>query len=777
MSNLDDFRLADVVLDEPKNTSQFIERQFPSHYREDGRELIELVREYYRFLESETNQSIYNIRRATQYRDIDTTLERMLVFFKNKFLNGLFFDEDTRFIVKHILDLYRRKGSREGIELFFKLFFEEEVDVYFPSFDMFKPSQSKWKEGKYVQLSAVTNIEVFRDVVNKKIFGSISAAEAFVDNVIFINIRSSVIPVLFISGAKGQFQEFDAIFSLDPFAEYGSVYGSLNRVDLERIDTGLFSGSNRVGDRVNILSSSEGLGAKGRISAISEDFTGEISFTIENGGFGYTVDSPSSDSQVIISEQLLFLENPNREYIIEERIKQTNSFGVEVIGIIVGQKVDSIGVILDDSAPDASDPNYFFETGFDFETIDRDVNITRSVLFITEFNDSSNFEVGELSNAQTVTIVTDIIEDFLNVPIDAANFNDFSLTPFSGANTVNLSTDLNEAFAPQTFEIGTISGLKSINPGSSYQSDVFILVKETLFSRTNIRNQILNIIPTNVNFFIGDIITQQRQFTTFEGDPIAITVRGRIVGISGNNLFITPLTLQQFISSEVQIINSVPTIVPIPIFKEGINIPVTVTSISTDFAPRQLGFNAEIRGDVTLSTGKITDVELVDSGFGYIKGERVLILNTDKQDRLLNSLSEAQSNTEIEEIQGELDRIGLNGDAFGIAMVNNQGKTEGRWVSFESHINQEKVIQDSFFYQDYSYEIQTSVSPIIFEETYRNLVHPSGLKLFSKFAKIETINNDIDIERLLVQNFGNELDISDVIETANTGFNYLILEE
>ncbi len=46
-----------------KLISFHIERQFPAIYREDGQELVQFVKEYYKFLETNTSQSLYNGRR------------------------------------------------------------------------------------------------------------------------------------------------------------------------------------------------------------------------------------------------------------------------------------------------------------------------------------------------------------------------------------------------------------------------------------------------------------------------------------------------------------------------------------------------------------------------------------------------------------------------------------------------------------------------------------------------------------------------------------------
>ena len=83
-------------------------------------------------------------------------------------------------------------------------------------------------------------------------------------------------------------------------------------------------------------------------------------------------------------------------------------------------------------------------------------------------------------------------------------------------------------------------------------------------------------------------------------------------------------------------------------------------------------------------------------------------------------------------------------EAIGFAVVRSQGITEGQWISFDSHINQEKVIQDSDFYQDYSYQLIVDVEPNKYEDIYRSIMHPAGIKLFTTFGQTSFINIDID---------------------------------
>jgi len=227
-------------------------------------------------------------------------------------LNGIFFDADTPFIIKHILSLYRRKGSKEGIELFFALFFQSEVNIYFPSDDIFKPSNSEWIVGNYLQLYPISSHSKLPTIKGIKIFGSLSNAEAFVDNVYLITINNSTIPIIFISNVKGNFKRFDTIYSNQPELIVGELYGSLREVILDQNIE--FTTENEIGDRVEIKSDS-GINGLGRVTKVTQNLSGEVEFNIINGGFGYTV----ANTDIILSDQTLFLETSGEGFFINEK--------------------------------------------------------------------------------------------------------------------------------------------------------------------------------------------------------------------------------------------------------------------------------------------------------------------------------------------------------------------------------------------------------------------------------------------------------------------------
>ena len=132
-----------------------IASQFPSIYREEGSFLVDFITAYY------THFDATNDRDIPKLKDIDTTLTTFLVYYKKKYLADLPIDTvvDTRFIIKHISDLYKRKGSEESLRLLFRLFFDEDIDVFYPSTALLKPSDSVFGGDTYLEMLPVYTID------------------------------------------------------------------------------------------------------------------------------------------------------------------------------------------------------------------------------------------------------------------------------------------------------------------------------------------------------------------------------------------------------------------------------------------------------------------------------------------------------------------------------------------------------------------------------------------------------------------------------------------
>lgn len=707
-----------------KLISFHIEKQFPALYREDGPELVQFVKEYYKFLETADNQSIYNSRRLFEYRDIDTTLNRFLLFFKNKYLADLTFDDNTvRLVVKNILGLYRRKGTQGGLELFFRLFYNEEIKVYYPSRDILKPSDSRWRSGRYLQMipndgiftaSRAQRTYTYNDIVGKTIVGGASRAKATVDKINFVLISNTLVPIIFINdntadfiGLESIFSEFDGV----PIS-FGVINGSLTAIDIDENYRGTLN--NQIGDPVTFRTSPDGIGAHGLITEVTENFTGIVEYNIADGGWGYSIDT----TKLLVSNQIIFLDNTGGKFNILETLE--DSAGNR--GVVIGQNDISVGIRMEEGDE--------FSNAEIITTVDRDVNVNITVLspdaevrlvgkngsspgpLYPDTANTADVILAEITNAETVSLIFDVIGDYANVALNSSNYNDPPAEqPMSGTeDPVTISTVLSNAFDLTPVEIGTIVGFNNIDPGGDYVNDVFALAYDTRITLFTKKNQLITLEDTPATLSIGNEIQQG-------------SIRGKVISISDSTLTVRPYSYTGFVDTS-----------PITFGGSSWN----VVSVITDFSSEEIsGLNAQIDTTTSFGVGNITKVSIVDSGYGYADGKRVEII----------------------------DKNG-NVAAVGTTSSRGQGSAGGYWSSLHSHLNgytktvasdgvdayfdAGKRIHDNDYYQEFSYEIQSKIGIGVYEEPLKELTHVAGTKVFGKFNLEELLGSGVNISSLSI---------------------------
>lgn len=283
-----------------KKISSLIEKQFPAYYRENGPVLVAFIVEYYKWMES-TNNTLYHTRRILDYKDIDETVDRFILYFKEKYLKDIQFSTNTdiRKLLKHTLDLYRAKGTERAIDLLFRLVFGVGAEVYYPAFDLFKTSDGTWRKPRYLEVELNENNSRFAD---KQVRGIESGATAFVEKVIRRTVADRLVDILYISAINGNFITNEVIVvDGDEVLENEriKITGSLTAIDIDINGVGF---GYEVGDIVD-LTSDKGRQAKGRITSV-EDVSGLVNFELINGGYGF-----NGNAEVIISEKVLTLAN------------------------------------------------------------------------------------------------------------------------------------------------------------------------------------------------------------------------------------------------------------------------------------------------------------------------------------------------------------------------------------------------------------------------------------------------------------------------------------
>jgi hypothetical protein len=309
------------MTDITKTVSHLIESQFPAYYRENGAELVAFIKAYYEFLESTDKYSVKMSKQMFELTDIDESLTSFVSHFQNKFLSDFpsIITTDKRFAIKHIIDLYSSKGSKNSLELLMKLLYNQEVDVYYPSDDIIKPSDSLWFRPQYLE---VTKSARNRTYLNNQITGSSSGAKGFVESVVTKRINGKLIDVLYLSDVQGQFSYGEQITDDGFLSGSPTVIGSLTNVDL--IQGGR---DNNIGDILDVVTTQAQHG-KVRVTATA-DFTGKVDLNIVDGGYGFTSAYMAGTSEFVanttksyVSTSVINVNNANNSFILYEPVLQ-----------------------------------------------------------------------------------------------------------------------------------------------------------------------------------------------------------------------------------------------------------------------------------------------------------------------------------------------------------------------------------------------------------------------------------------------------------------------
>ena len=695
--------------------SNFIENQFPSFYRDEGRNFVLFMKAYYEWLESSQNP-IYHSRNLLNYSDIDNTLESFLEYFQKKYIYGVPSNViiNKRFLVKHILDVYRSKSSIQGYKLLFRMLYNEDLEVYLPGRDILRASDGTWIEPKYLEVTYSNNLS---NLIEKEIQGVLSSTTAVVENYITESYNSNILNTLFISNVspkKGSFLPGEKIVlktqisNTQAILQAPTVIGSLNTLEIINGGQGFSVGNiikiakRQVSNTSNVIS----FGENGflRVSNTARAF-GSIYFDINNGGSGFTVNS-----------------------------------------------------------------SVFIYKG------DGDTT-----------GNGASFDIGSVSDVNIITYNTDLILNYANLAIDSSSYG------LPGNTSANQSTALEDCLSYDTNSFGKISSLTNIETGNSYTNSVTTFVR-TVLTSNGIEGSVSydttsNTITGTTTIFDSifannDVIGLQAN--TSNNDTIEYQVIKEVTNSTQIILYSPPNNN----STASAIYTAAPTILPAN-FAPYENIMVTEDGSI-------VGENENILGLVSSGNDVISSVEVLDSGKGYVEGELVyaylqgglntptiltsgtnyvngelivfsgggttssangfITTNANGSITSLSLTDQGSGYTEIPNIRIKsangsgatftttINEFNTASTVIGRVRKNGIGVGRGYWSTTRGHINSDKYIQDSYYYQDYSYELEIAKSFDKYKDIIYQSFHIAGSELFGKYLKINVANSLLSID-------------------------------
>tara|TARA_Y100000310_G_scaffold310839_1_gene356511 strand:+ start:14315 stop:17806 length:3492 start_codon:yes stop_codon:yes gene_type:complete len=128
---------------------------------------------------------VQTIQQLLEYANIDNTIYDFLDEFRNQFMNAipntLASGASKRNLLKSIKELYTAKGTSEGHKFFLRMLLDEEATIYYPNVDMLRVSDGDWVFKSFIRVSPAAGV-IGDEIVGQKITGQTSEATAIVMN-------------------------------------------------------------------------------------------------------------------------------------------------------------------------------------------------------------------------------------------------------------------------------------------------------------------------------------------------------------------------------------------------------------------------------------------------------------------------------------------------------------------------------------------------------------------------------------------------------------------
>jgi hypothetical protein len=727
-----------------KNISPFIAQQFPGFYMESGKNLVAFVRAYYEWLESEGNTIGY-ARSLLDYNDIDRTEQQFIDQFRKTYLSSIPKDivTDERLLVKHILDLYRSKGSKRAIELLFRILFNEDIDVYVPGEYLLRPSDGEWTRIRYIE---TTSHPKLAQLIGRTISSSDGTSLAVVENSFRKVVNGKTISVIYLSAVRGQFKYGDKIIcdGLIDIDDAPIITGSLTAVAIENGGAKF-----NTGDILSIKGS--GVDGKARVASVRDE-NGKVRFSIINGGSGFSI-NPNITVRTTLN---LVIENLVGEFSVGSSVQSTTT-GAN--GNIVFANTSYL-TLVDFSTSPQFVPGLTITDGIATATIRETFGGGGS---------GASFQIGDLINKEILFLNQDIISDYLGTQIEtqiqvniSSPTGNFTVgnRAVSSANTCTLQIQyrntntaiIGEKYSNTSLGIANLyvynsdAGLIYVTGSESDLTSANLVVGSIFVGNTSgsiielLNTPVKEITTGNGTIFLtnSSVIVANINFNSSYYVPTATVIDSGNTAVNATIVSQSSLTTWNFpeplldISNLDKRIDAVLNIYELEVGTisalkninpgEGYSSPPYVDIIQSDVALLgEIADNGGIKGhNATISTqvsneqGVVTAVDVYDSGFGYVPGESIF-----------------------------LTKDGREFSVSGIAVIDTDGKGAGYYVGKRGFLSDIMKIQDSKYYQIYSYEIVAKRMIDTYEKLVNDLVHPAGYKLFGRYRSLELMEGDV----------------------------------
>lgn len=121
-------------------TSYFIPQQVPQFVLAEYPAFVEFLQAYYDWYNEQPLGSLQTLT------DIDTTVDSFIRYFKKELDESGVLNDNNRFYLRNLKQLYKAKGSKASFKFLFKLLYDLDSEIEHPWDYTFKTSDGRWKQ-------------------------------------------------------------------------------------------------------------------------------------------------------------------------------------------------------------------------------------------------------------------------------------------------------------------------------------------------------------------------------------------------------------------------------------------------------------------------------------------------------------------------------------------------------------------------------------------------------------------------------------------------------
>lgn len=318
---------------------------------------------------------------------------------------------------------------------------------------------------------------------------------------------------------------------------------------------------------------------------------------------------------------------------------------------------------------------------------------TSANVLATSSGSGATFQIGTLNNEELVSLNTDVILLYENVVLNAADYG-------AGLHHANSATTLLAALNYTSVELGTIASLTGVNPGSDYSFAPIVYIYEPLTIDYFEEDYIFHISQPTGIFQVGESISQPN-----------VGAVGIVKSADSISVHVQRIQFENFWLANNHIHDS-----SYLLHGSSSGATANLDSYISDALSPSIGQNAEVIANTEVANGTVTALEVISSGFCFNQGDIATFASSD----------------------------GLRkGTAF--AVLNNQGVSPGYYKDRKGWTSADQKLLDSYYWQQYSYDIKSAISPNLYESMLKSLLHIAGKIHFSSIVRQSMVTGDSQI--------------------------------